>query len=250
MKRFLLVGSLVASSFLMASDGDLLVNFIKKQVPENVSVKYVDTKPSELKEFNVTSVELSDGMQSQVVSVFTQGDLMFPDVVNLKDGVSMKEKMDAKVTAQKVGVIYQKEKKENIIELTREGNTETKVVFTDPACPHCKAELAKIDEHLAKNNIKFIMLPVFGEPSMKTSVAIYDEVKDAKDTKAKIEVLNKFFNMPVPVEGNVSEEKMNNIQTIVSSYMNTGIRGVPAFFDEKELLAAKEVVVEKKEEKK
>ncbi len=63
------------------------------------------------------TLNLSDGTRSQKLSIFTKDDLIFPDVISIKQGGSIKEMMEMAELQKKLSALYKKEEKKNIVTL-------------------------------------------------------------------------------------------------------------------------------------
>ena len=237
MKRISLAAALVATSLFAATDGQI-IEYFKGQVPENISITITErAKLDNAKGYERVSTTLSDGTQSQVINIFVKDGLLFPDIIDLKTGESAKQSFEKAQLEQKLGAIYKTEDPKNIVSLGNDKNKETLVVFTDPECPYCRAEIGKIENRLKGVNIKLIMTPVHERTSLEKSYLIYQEVAKAKTDEEKIAVLRKYFdeNLKAP-ETKVSDEAVASMEELRRKYLMGGIKGVPFIIEESALL--------------
>lgn len=233
-KKLILVGSILSTSLFAATDAQI-VKYFKAQIPVPTVKVTVTSRIAidEIKGMDYVSLNLSDGERAQKVSVFTQGELIFPDVIDIKTG-SIKEKFDKQKLVLELSKIYKAEKPENIVTIGNDASKETIVVFTDPECPFCKKEFEKINEILKTKNVKLIFTPVHGRSSLVKSVLIYKYTATAKTDEDKIKTISKYFNNDADEE--VSDEAVATIENNRKKYFSVGLKGVPFKINEKDLL--------------
>jgi len=236
MKHLSLVALLATSSLFAATDAQV-IEYFKSQVPENISVTIESRQTlSELKGYDIVSTKLSDGTQSQVITLFAKDGLMFPDIIDLNSGISMKQSFEQKQLGQKLGTLYKQESKNNIIALGNDKNKPTMVVFSDPECPYCRNELQTVEERLKTHNLRLILTPVHDTTALQKSYLIYQGVAKAKDDATKIALLRKYFDEAATVDATVSDDKVEQMNQLRRKYLQAGLKGVPFYIDEKELL--------------
>ena len=236
MKHLSLVALLATSSLFAATDAQVIAYF-KAQVPDHISVTIENRKAvDKLKGYDIVTTKLSDGTQSQVITLFTKDGLMFPDIIDLDSGVSMKESIEQAQLQQKIGAIYKSEKKNNIVALGNDKNKPTMVVFSDPECPYCRNELGTVEERLKTHNLRLILTPVHDTSALQKSYLIYQGVAKAKDDAAKIAILRKYFDEAATVDATVSEDGVMQMDQLRRKYLQAGLKGVPFYIEEKELL--------------
>ncbi len=234
MKRYILPGLalLISTSLFGATDKEIIQHF-KKQIPvPNISIKVVSRK-SVSDTIDYVTIFITDGKNSQGISVFTEGDYIFPDVIDIKKGISLKEQLQREQINKKISNIYINENEKNIISLGNDPKKETIVIFSDPECPFCKKELNKIEDTLKKYNIKMIFTPVHDKSSLEKSYLIYKYAKNEKDDKKKIKIIKKYFNQEV--DEKVSDKDIKSIENLRQKYFDAGINGTPYKVLEKEL---------------
>ena len=236
-KVILFVASFFAANLFAATDAQIINHFKNTiQVP-NISVEVVERHSVEgVAGMDFVTLNLSDGTRAQKLSIFTKDDLIFPDVISIKQGGSIKEMMEMAELQKKMSVLYKKEDKKNIISLGNDAKKETIVVFTDPECPYCRQELEAIEERLKTNNIKLIFTPVHQRTSLEKSVLIYNETAKAKNDAEKIKIVRKYFDENVKYDQKISDAEVARIEELKSKYFGAGIKGVPFIVREKELL--------------
>ena len=236
-KVILFVASFFAANLFAATDAQIINHFKNTiQVP-NISVEVVERHSVEgVAGMDFVTLNLSDGTRAQKLSIFTKDDLIFPDVISIKQGGSIKEMMEMAELQKKMSVLYKKEDKKNILSIGNDAKKETIVVFTDPECPYCRQELEGIEERLKTNNIKLIFTPVHQRTSLEKSVLIYNETAKAKNDAEKIKIVRKYFDENVKYDQKISDAEVARIDELKLKYFGAGIKGVPFIVREKELL--------------
>ena len=236
-KVILFVASFFAANLFAATDAQIINHFKNTiQVP-NISVEVVERHSVEgVAGMDFVTLNLSDGTRAQKLSIFTKGDLIFPDVISIKQGGSIKEMMEMAELQKKMSVLYKKEDKKNILSIGNDAKKETIVIFTDPECPYCRQELDGIEERLKTNNIKIIFTPVHERSSLEKSVLIYNEAAKAKNDAEKIKIMRKYYDENVKYDQKVSDAEVARIEELKSKYFGAGVKGVPFIVREKELL--------------
>lgn len=238
MKKYILwFVALLSSTLFAATDAQIVEHFKSTiQVP-NITIEVISRKKVEnIDGMDFVTLNLSDGTRSQKLSIFTKDDLIFPDVISIKQGGSIKEMMEMAELQKNLSALYKKEDKKNIVSLGNDPKKETIVVFTDPECPYCRQELAQIEQRLTTNNIKLIFTPVHARSSLEKSVLVYKESAKAKNDAEKIALLKKYFDEAVTYEQKISDEEVGRIEALKQKYFGAGIKGVPFMVREKELL--------------
>lgn len=236
-KVILFVASFFAANLFAATDAQIINHFKNTiQVP-NISVEVVERHSVEgVAGMDFVTLNLSDGTRAQKLSIFTKDDLIFPDVISIKQGGSIKEMMEMAELQKKMSVLYKKEDKKNILSIGNDAKKETIVIFTDPECPYCRQELDGIEERLKTNNIKIIFTPVHERSSLEKSVLIYNEAAKAKNDAEKIKIMRKYYDENVKYDQKVSDAEVARIEELKSKYFGAGVKGVPFIVREKELL--------------
>jgi thiol:disulfide interchange protein DsbC len=235
MKKIALISLFLFSSTTLFSATDKqIINHFKRQIPiPGITIKIAHRKVVS-KDIDYVSVYITDGKNSQKVSVFTKDDYIFPDVIDIKRGISLKDKIEKEQINRNIAKLYKDEKAENIISLGNDPKKETIVIFSDPECPFCKKELNRVESMLKKYNIKMIFTPVHDRSSLEKSYLIYKQTKDLKDDNKKIAILKKYFNQEA--DEKVSDENVQKIELLRQKYFKAGIQGTPYKVMEKELL--------------
>ncbi len=236
-KVILFVASFFAANLFAATDAQIINHFKNTiQVP-NISVEVVERHSVEgVAGMDFVTLNLSDGTRAQKLSIFTKDDLIFPDVISIKQGGSIKEMMEMAELQKKMSVLYKKEDKKNILSIGNDAKKETIVIFTDPECPYCRQELDGIEERLKTNNVKIIFTPVHERSSLEKSVLIYNEAAKAKNDAEKIKIMRKYYDENVKYDQKVSDAEVARIEELKSKYFGAGVKGVPFIVREKELL--------------
>ncbi len=236
-KQIVFLASLLTSTLFAATNEEIIAHFkgsiqvpnITITVEERLSVQNVEG-------MDFVTLNLSDGTRAQKLSIFTKGDLIFPDVISIKQGGSIKEMMEQAELQKNLSPLYAKEDKKNIVVLGNDPKKETIVVFSDPECPYCRQELANIEERLTTHNIKMIFTPVHERSSLEKSFLIYEESAKVKSDAEKIKIIRKYFDEKVSYTQKVTDAQVKRIEDLKQKYFAAGIKGVPFIVREKELL--------------
>lgn len=238
MKKYLLwVVAFFTSSLFAATNAEIVDHFKSTiQVP-NITIEVVSReKVDGIDGMDFVTLNLTDGQRAQKLSIFTKDELIFPDVISIKKGGSIKEMMEMAELQKQLAPIYQKEDHKNIIALGNDPKKDTLVVFTDPECPYCRQEMAQIEQRLTTNNVKLIFTPVHPKSSLEKSVLIYNETAKAKSDAEKIKILKKYYDPNVKYDQKVTDKEIARIEDLKAKYFGAGIKGVPFIVKEKELL--------------
>lgn len=234
-KKTLFASSLLATSVFGATD-EQIINYFKSQIPiPSIEIKVTSrVSIQNIAGMDYVTLEASDGQRGQEISVFTKDNLIFPDVINIDNGGSIKGKLDRAKLIKHLSVLYRNEDPKNILTVGHDPKKETLVVFTDPDCPFCNKELQQIDKRLETYNIKMIFTPVHDRDSLEKSALILKKAHDLKDTKEQIKILKKYYNGEL--DEKVSDAEVENIQNLINKYFKAGLKGVPFVINEKEIL--------------
>jgi len=233
-RKLILAISLLSTSLFAATDAQIQ-EYFKAQIPVPTVKVTVTSRIAidDIKGMDYVSLDISDGTRVQKVSVFTQGDLIFPDVISINGG-SIKEKLDKQKLIKELSNLYKEESKENILVLGNDPKKETLVKFTDPECPFCGKEVAQIEEKLKTYNLKYVFTPVHDRSSLEKSILIYKQAGAAKTLDEKIKIVKKYFNGDV--DAKVTDEEVARVEKTRKKYFAAGLKGVPFYVNEKELL--------------
>lgn len=233
-KKLFILGVILSSSLFAATDAQILAYF-KSQIPiPSVKVTIISRVAiKDISGMEYVSLRLTDEERIQKLSVFTKGDLIFPDVIDVHKG-SIKEKFDKQKFIKKLSKLYQEEKPENILVLGNDPQKETQVVFSDPECPFCGKEVDEIEETLKTKNLRYIFTPVHEKSAMEKAVLIYQQTKSVKNLQSKVKILKKYFKADTYKK--VSDKDIATIEKTRRKYFAAGLTGVPFIINEKELL--------------
>ena len=138
MKKIVL--SLMAACAIFAASNEQVVGFYSQMVGEGVKVSVAERKPV-ADGIEAVVVNLSNGQVSQDEVIFTKGDLLFPDIIDLKAQKAYMQEIKKEIAAKNISKVYKNEQKENIITLGNDSKKPTIVMFSDPECPYCRLEL-------------------------------------------------------------------------------------------------------------
>ncbi len=233
-KKLILIALIFGTSAFAATDAQI-IQYFKAQIPVPTVKVHITSRIAvdDMENMDYVSVDISDGSRVQKISIFTQGEFIFPDVINISSG-SIKEKIDRQKLIKSLSKLYKKEDKRNILVLGDDPTKETLVKFTDPECPFCSNEVEQIEAKLENYNLKFIFTPVHDRSSLEKSAIMYKQASAAKTLDEKIKIVKKYFNGSVDTK--VSDEDIARVEQTRKRYFSAGLRAVPFYVDEKELL--------------
>ncbi|CAD7286327.1 thioredoxin fold domain-containing protein [Campylobacter suis] len=236
MKKILLLSAVAASS-LFALTNEQILDFYKQIVPSNVKIEVASRQKVENNTaYEAVILKVTEGDQSNDMVVFTRDDLIFNDILDLKNMTNYKQVILDKMLASKLKDVYKKEDKKYIISLGDDAKKPTTVIFTDPECPYCRLELANIEKRLVNENVKMILTPVHDKSALEKSHLIYKEIASAKSDSEKVKIMRKYYdqNAVVP-EKSVSEAEVKKMDDLRKKYFNAGVNSVPKIISEDSL---------------
>ncbi|MDO5046248.1 histidine kinase [Campylobacter sp.] len=228
MKKFILV-SLVAATSLFAASNEQIIEFYKAIAQPGLTFKVTERqKLAENPEYEMVVINISNGKLSEDEIMFTKGDLLIPDIIDLKNKKAYKAEMKEKITAKNIAAQFNKEEKKNIIVLGNDAKKPTYVMFSDPECPYCRGELDKIETTLKEANIHIILTPVHDKSALQKSFLVYKDAAKAKTDSEKIKILRKYFAEDYKVADNaVSDDEVKKMDELRTKYLAAGVRSVP-----------------------
>ena len=234
MKKVILASVIAATSLMAASDKQI-EEFYSQMVDSSVKVKVAD-RQKVAGDIEAVVVKLSKDGNSQDEIVFTKGDFIFPDVIDLKEQKSYLAEVKKEVIAKGISKIYKDEDKANIIVLGSDPKKPTIIMFSDPECPYCRAELAKIETTLKDSNVEIVLTPVHDISSLQKSSLIYKDVKSAKSDSDKVKILRKYYAEDYNVDDkSVSKDDIAKIDNLRKKYFAAGVRSVPFIVNKSDL---------------
>ena len=234
MKKVILA-SIIAATSLMAASDKQIEDFYSQMVDSSVKVKVAD-RHNVAGDIEAVVVKLSKDGNSQDEIVFTKGDFIFPDVIDLKEQKSYLAEVKKEVIAKGISKIYKDEDKANIIVLGSDPKKPTIIMFSDPECPYCRAELAKIETTLKDSNVEIVLTPVHDVSSLQKSSLIYKDAKAAKSDSDKVKILRKYYAEDYNVDDkSVSKEDVAKIDNLRKKYFAAGVRSVPFIVNKSDL---------------
>ena len=234
MKKVILA-SIIAATSLMAASDKQIEEFYSQMVDSSVKVKVAD-RQKVAGDIEAVVVKLSKDGNSQDEIVFTKGDFIFPDVIDLKEQKSYLAEVKKEVIAKGISKIYKDEDKANIIVLGSDPKKPTIIMFSDPECPYCRAELAKIETTLKDSNVEIVLTPVHDVSSLQKSSLIYKDAKAAKSDSDKVKILRKYYAEDYNVDDkSVSKDDVAKIDNLRKKYFAAGVRSVPFIVNKSDL---------------
>ena len=238
MKKVITASLISASAVFGASDAQI-IEFYNAMIggKQGINVSVGDRqKLSANSDIEAVTVTISDGKQSQQDVIFTKGDFLFPEIFDLKEQKSYSKDFQHKITVKNLAAVYNKEDKKNIISIGNDGKKPTIVIFSDPECPYCRAELERIEATLKEANVQMILTPVHDKSALQKSFLAYKDAAKAKSDSEKIKALRKYFAADYTVdEKAVSDEEVKKMDELRTKYLAAGVRSVPFIIDASEL---------------
>lgn len=230
MKKTLLSVAALTSIAFGATDAQI-TNFFSSMLPPNATFKIISKKDVG-NGFEQVTFEIKGEMQGKEVSqkdiIFTNGDFFAPDIISLKDGSSLKDIAQKSLSSQSLLPLLKSEKPEYIISVGSDPKKPTEYMFTDPECPYCRAELARIEQELAHKNIKMVITPVHDRSALEKAALIYKDVAKAKTDSEKVKIMRKYYAPSAKVEkGSVSDADVAKMEDLRSKYFQAGLKSVP-----------------------
>lgn len=235
MKKLLLTSILSLSAVYAATDKEIL-SLYEDMSGHDIKMQIIKREPvADFPGVEMVIVEMSkDSMKKQDV-LFTKGDFLIPDLLNLKTQESYKSKILDNMLTMNISDVYSKEDKANIITLGNDASKPTLVILTDTDCPYCRREMANINEMLKENNLEIIMASIHGPKAHAKSVKIYEEMKNAKTDEDKIKIFNKWYAQDAQ-SPEVSEDEIKKMEALANKYFSAGVQGVPYIVEKSKLV--------------
>ena len=164
---------------------------------------------------------------SSVMNFSKEDSRVIMNAINEAGEAKMKE--DSKALNQ----LFKTFKESDFITLNGEGkNLPTKIIVTDPDCPYCRKELQNIEMRLKEANLKLIFAPVHEQDAFIKAQLILNATKNAKDNKAKIAILRKYFQDNVKLSAKEQKTDITQVKFTTEKIFGSGlINGVPFIFD-------------------
>ncbi|TDA23963.1 thioredoxin fold domain-containing protein [Campylobacter hepaticus] len=177
----------------------------------------------------IVSVELNGQKQENIL--FTKDNIITPDLIDLKNGISyaqdyeMKKFQEARENFTKNAKAVAQ--KESMIVALGDKKKPAIYVFTDPECLYCRDHLARIEDDLKNYQVNYILTPIHGKSAFEKSALIYKETKKAKSDKEKIVILNKYYDPDIKNYPKVSDAELKEVVSLYEKYRSLGLNATP-----------------------
>ena len=236
--KHLLPAALLASTSLFAATDAQIISYFQQRVQNPTLTITVESrqKLQDHQGYDIVTTKISNGQQQQLVTVFTKDAFIFPDIIDVTTGQSIKESLEKQALISNLKPLYKNEDPKNIIVLGNDPTKETLVKFTDPECPYCRQEVENIEAKLKNYNLKYIFSSVHGRSSLEKEVLIYAQTAKAKSTEEKIKIIKKYYAEDATVDAKVTDEEVQQMDDLRKKYLGAGIKGVPFYINEKEIM--------------
>lgn len=122
--------------------------------------------------------------------------------------------------------------KENIVQIDSfyKNNPNTMYIISDPECPYCREEMAKMSKWLRNANVKIILAPVHGESAFTKSAIILQKSKEigSKNQEKMVELIKEYYDPNKVVKKSDATDAQrsvifSNVKTIFSRGVVTGV---------------------------
>lgn len=217
--------SVLLGTSLLANDENIIA-FEKNRISQNPNVKVIDIKINTKKELPVAGwngyiLDVKANVQGKDIDakdiVFSDGRYVAPDLIDTKNGKSLKDLVTPNLTAN----YYDKAKL-----IAGNHNAKDKVVvFSDPLCPFCMDYVPDVIKHVQKNADKIALYyyhfpllrlhPAAGPLSKIMDVA---KQKGMKDIELKVYTADweKYFNSKETDEKKILEAFNKEFKTTIT----------------------------------
>ncbi|WP_104637207.1 DsbA family protein [Helicobacter felis] len=222
--------------------GDNVVNLIQQQVKKEVRVLEVLPLNSD-KNFQVVVVEdpetkyhiplLANKDGSVVLGL---GNVFFSkdnQDIALLNGVYHKTSLHnfKQGNGAKLNALFSGLPKSYVIDLVSKNKKAKNIyIVSDPRCPHCQEELRHVRERLKDANVHMVVVGLLGQKSTLKAADILTQIKQARNTETKIALLEKIYATNYE-PGEVSDDKIQEVEKITKQILETGIESVPFTYE-------------------
>lgn len=232
MKKLSLIIACSASLFAASNTeiSDFYSKNIKAQFP-NATISVGDRQKVGNTGFESVIVTIAVDGQKQEQILFTKGNIIVPDIIDLKTRTSyaqeyeMKKFQEARANFTKNAKLVAQ--KETMVIALGDKNKPAIYVFSDPECPYCREHLAQIKDELKNYQVNYILTPVHGRSAFEKSALIYKESKKAKNDDEKIAILNKYYDAKIKSYPNVSDSELKEVFSLYEKYRSLGLSATP-----------------------
>ena len=221
----------ITASLSFASTNIEVINFLKKQIPPQI-LKTLDIKVLKIDKIPNSNMEaiilqIKSPKRTDKITFFTDGQFIMKDIIDLKSGKSYAKKLQEK----ELKIALKSEKSENFVYIG-DKNKPLITIFSDPECPYCRKEVAKLGKMLETNSVRMIFTPVHRRTSLAKSHLIYKITKTQKTDAQKVATIQKYFDKNVKMDVNVTDKEVKVIEDLRKKYFSMGLKGVPFIIKE------------------
>lgn len=231
---------LSTSALLLAASNEEISKFyestLKLQYPSaKVSVLKREKVPNTDFESVELGIEINGQKQNEIL--FTKGDLIVPDIIDIKEKISYRNEYEMAQFVQSKLEFENKALKalqnEKYIIKIGDASKPLVYVFTDPECPYCRQHLKGLREDLKTQQIAFIITPVHPKSAFEKAALIYKETANAKTDAQKIAIFEKYYDENIKSYPKVSDKELKAMYALFDKYKNLGLRSVPSIIEAK-----------------
>lgn len=211
--------SAVTNEEILSLYDNLKVKGVKVEVESRKSLPDTDG-------IEMVILKFVKGDQSQKDIVFTKGNFIYPDILDLKKQLSYKNFYSFEMLKSALTSVYKKEKSDNILKIGNDKNKDTMVVFTDPECPYCRMEVKALNETLKTYNVEMIFTSIHSDLAIEKAALILQNSKGKSD-KEKVEIAQKYYAEDAKIDAKVDSKIFDSIKTGAKKYFDAGLTSVP-----------------------
>ena len=244
-KRIIIALFLGVNLSFAAVSNESIINFYKERLnpmTPNVKVEVLERTSLGENGFERVTLEISAIGEKVKEVVFTNGNFLFPDIVDAVNNFSYREDFQKQLAENEKIVFEQKmlnvlKDEANIVSIGDKNKPEI-YVFSDPECPYCRKHLEGIDKVLEKNRVNFVFVSVHGRSAFEKIANIYKETADgffgSKSDAKKLEVIRKYYAESVNYK-QPTEEEYKAALDLTEKYKNAGLRAVPTTIEKPQI---------------
>ncbi|WP_233712752.1 DsbA family protein [Helicobacter suis] len=245
MRGFCCVLALCAGFAGASEVGSNVIRLIDKQIHKKVNV--LEVKPLKAnKDFQIVVVEDPDTQYHIPLLVNKSSDLVI-GITNIFFSTSNKDTELVQSiyhqtqshnfkqqNSESLNAMFDAVPKDYVINLSssNKGVHKDLYIISDPMCPHCRNELGHIQERLKEANVHMVLVGFLGSESNLKVAVILKEIKRARNTQGKIDILNKVYASAFHSPTDVSDKEVQEVQQVTKSILATKlVKGVPFLYE-------------------
>ncbi|MCE3037344.1 disulfide isomerase [Helicobacter sp. faydin-H20] len=249
MYKIFVIFVFIFGSLLQANTTKLEEN-LKKLIQDKTQQKITIDDIKDLKsDSNLKIVILKDSISKNQIPVITNkdGNMLFvlTNVFFAKDDndtklvaeVLQKIQMDndKQINSASLNKLFESIPEDYVIKLqsSKKDNKKITYIVSDPMCPHCQDELRHIEDRLKDSNVHMVLVAYMGQESIKKAATILEKIRNAKDTKAKVDIIQQVYSTTFKAT-KADEKEVKKVENITKKIADSAlIKGVPFIYEYK-----------------